>query len=155
MFAVLDSQKEIGSFSDISILAPAWKICATNLSCGYVDEHTKYEHLYLTALQRTIHRVMLMLQDNAAKPKQYTNYVAATSSYDRWYEEWDIRTDADTDEREAQSWYRKDAERDRDESVGDYLVKCRQCLKLVDIGVHWEADCPYCAHRCSPKRRLI
>ena len=30
-----------GTFSDISIIAPKWKIAATNLSVGYVDEHTQ------------------------------------------------------------------------------------------------------------------
>lgn len=53
---------EIGTFSDISILCPAWKICGVNLSVGYVNEHTYGEHLYFDHLLATINKVTAILQ---------------------------------------------------------------------------------------------
>lgn len=50
-------KEDYGSFSDISFLAPSWKIAATNLSIGYEDEHTYAERLYLNAMFLTIDKV--------------------------------------------------------------------------------------------------
>ena len=52
-----------GSFSDISILAPAWNIAAVNVSAGYYHEHTEHECLHLNQLDATIDRVDAMLRD--------------------------------------------------------------------------------------------
>lgn len=35
-----------GTFSDISVIAPAWKVAAVNLSIGYVGEHMQTEILH-------------------------------------------------------------------------------------------------------------
>ena len=51
-----------GSFSDISVLMPAWKICGVNLSVGYEDEHTTSEVLHIKPLFDTIAKVRKMLQ---------------------------------------------------------------------------------------------
>lgn len=51
-----------GSFSDISFLMPAWRICGTNLSVGYEDEHSVSETLHIRALYDTIEKVKKMLQ---------------------------------------------------------------------------------------------
>ena len=53
---------EIGTFSDISILCPAWKICGVNLSVGYVNEHTYSEYLHFAHLCDTIEKVAAILQ---------------------------------------------------------------------------------------------
>lgn len=63
--------EQFGSFSDISILAPHFKIAAVNLSIGYELEHTKSETLYLKGLFRTIKKVKRMLQDKEAPSFEY------------------------------------------------------------------------------------
>lgn len=52
---------EIGSFSDISIIAPQWEIAAVNLSVGYEREHTYTETLNITWMNETINKVEWML----------------------------------------------------------------------------------------------
>lgn len=53
---------QYGSFTDISILAPAWDVAAVNLSVGYFDEHSVSEHLYIDSLFNTIDKVQTILQ---------------------------------------------------------------------------------------------
>jgi hypothetical protein len=50
-----------GTFSDISVLMPAWKICGVNLSVGYEDEHSVSEVLFIKPLFDTIAKVRTML----------------------------------------------------------------------------------------------
>ena len=52
-----------GSFSDISVICPAWKVAGVNLSIGYVDEHSYNELLYIGHMFATIKRVVKMLQE--------------------------------------------------------------------------------------------
>lgn len=54
-----------GSFSDISVLAPFWRIAAVNLSVGYRNEHTSGELLYMNELYHTIDVVKAMLNDSS------------------------------------------------------------------------------------------
>jgi hypothetical protein len=54
-------QEAIGTYTDISIICPAWNICGVNLSIGYIDEHTLAERLYFKNLKRTIGIVQRML----------------------------------------------------------------------------------------------
>lgn len=58
-----------GSFTDISFIAPAWGIAATNLSVGYVNEHTKQEHLYITDMMNTLNKVKRIFKDEETLPK--------------------------------------------------------------------------------------
>ena len=51
-----------GTFSDISVLMPAWKVCGVNLSVGYEDEHSVSEVLHIKHLFDTIAKVRKMLQ---------------------------------------------------------------------------------------------
>ena len=51
----------IGSFSDISILAPEWGTAAVNLSVGYMYEHSYVERLYIKYLESTIEKVKEIL----------------------------------------------------------------------------------------------
>jgi len=60
-----------GTFSDISIVAPAWHIAAVNLSIGYMDEHTKSERVYVDDMEGTIEKVKLILQDGCKKHYKY------------------------------------------------------------------------------------
>ena len=52
-----------GTFTDISIIAPAWKIAAVNLSVGYYNEHRLIETLNLKQLESTIKKVERILKD--------------------------------------------------------------------------------------------
>lgn len=56
-------QFEYGSFSDITFLMDAWKICATNVSAGYLDEHSYSERLFVTWLELTIDKITKMLME--------------------------------------------------------------------------------------------
>lgn len=74
-----------GSFSDISVIAPAWGIAAVNLSIGYRDEHSVSEVLFVGQMLNTIQKVMTMLQ---ATDIPSFNYVPSPFSYPlatRWY----------------------------------------------------------------------
>lgn len=57
-----------GSFSDISILAPAWDVAAVNLSIGYEDEHSPLEILHIDWLEETIKKVKNILNDSFSMP---------------------------------------------------------------------------------------
>lgn len=50
-----------GTFSDISIIAPAWDRAAVNLSIGYFSEHTLCERLNYRYMFKTIERVKRIL----------------------------------------------------------------------------------------------
>ena len=47
-------RKHNGSFSDISIIAPAWDVAAANLSCGYYDQHGDDEIINIAAINQFI-----------------------------------------------------------------------------------------------------
>ena len=52
-----------GTFSDISIICPTWKVAGVNLSIGYINEHSYSETLYVGAMLATIKKVANMLKD--------------------------------------------------------------------------------------------
>ena len=54
-------EKKQGSFSDISILAPALKVAAVNISAGYYNEHTRHEYINLQVIEKNIERVGRMV----------------------------------------------------------------------------------------------
>ncbi|MDR0392196.1 MAG: hypothetical protein LBH59_09845 [Planctomycetaceae bacterium] len=47
-------QLQHGSFSDISVIAPALDWAAVNLSCGYYNEHTQQEYVNIKEVDRII-----------------------------------------------------------------------------------------------------
>lgn len=51
----------IGSFSDISVICPEWKVAGVNLSIGYEDEHSFSEVLHVGQMMNTIDKVVRML----------------------------------------------------------------------------------------------
>ena len=71
--------EEIGSFSDISILCPAWKVAGVNLSIGYEDEHSFTETLHVNAMLATIKTVINMLRVADTAPS--FKFIPA-----KWYE---------------------------------------------------------------------
>ena len=64
-----------GSFSDISILCPAWKCAGVNLSIGYLNEHSKGELLFVENMMDTISKVQDMIDDIDSAP--YFKYIPA------------------------------------------------------------------------------
>lgn len=62
-------ETDFGSFTDISILAPVWKVAAVNLSIGYINEHRETEHLHVDWMYETIEKTVRILQYVAHHPK--------------------------------------------------------------------------------------
>ena len=58
---------EIGSFSDISIIAPVMGVAGVNLSSGYYNAHTLHEYINRRQIDSTMHKVIEII-DDAAKP---------------------------------------------------------------------------------------
>lgn len=52
-----------GSFSDISNLAPACKVAAVNLSCGYYSAHTTREEVVVEEMMATVEVVEKLIND--------------------------------------------------------------------------------------------
>lgn len=51
-----------GTFTDISIICPIWKVAGVNVSVGYYDEHSHIETLHVNQMFATIKRVEKMLK---------------------------------------------------------------------------------------------
>ena len=70
-----------GSFSDISIIAPAWHIAAVNLSVGYYNEHSASEYWCYHDTHITIKKVCKILEDAETLDKSF-EYIPLLS---RWH----------------------------------------------------------------------
>ncbi len=68
-----------GSFSDISYIAPAWGLAATNLSIGYEDEHSKIETLNIDWMFNTIDKVCDILEK--VRPEDKFVYIESPSAF--------------------------------------------------------------------------
>ena len=69
-----------GSFSDISVICPVWRIAGVNLSVGYFDEHSVSETLNTTHMLQTISKVKKMLQVENIPAFEY---IPAMTAYGR------------------------------------------------------------------------
>lgn len=78
-----------GSFSDIAVIAPAWKVAAANLSIGYEDEHTKAERLYFNWMFETIRKVKNILEDEMVEDHPFI----FIEGYDYGYRFYDSKYD--------------------------------------------------------------
>ena len=85
---------EWGTLSDISVIAPAWGVSAVNFSVGYVEEHTKQERLYVTAMFNTISKVKNILEHVSAHEEvpvykyiEDTTYGYGYYNYSGWYDD--------------------------------------------------------------------
>ena len=72
-----------GSFSDISVLGPAYQIAAVNLSVGYLNEHNPIETLNVKWLSKTIEKVKKIIVDIDSYPA--FEYVRAKNSQDMYH----------------------------------------------------------------------
>ena len=71
-----------GSFSDISIICPAWHVAGVNLSIGYYDEHSISETLYIGQMFNTISKVKKMMED--ANNANFYTYIEDLT-YKKWF----------------------------------------------------------------------
>lgn len=67
-----------GTFSDISVIAPALGVAAVNLSCGYYKAHTKEEYVSLTQMTDSINATCHML---ARTDETFFEYVENPYTY--------------------------------------------------------------------------
>ena len=81
---------DYGSFSDISILCPAWGIAGVNLSIGYYKQHSKQEYLNYKELLTTIDRVELMLRTPPSATFKYIESYKYKSSYGAWKSKYSV-----------------------------------------------------------------
>lgn len=84
--------KAYGSFSDISTLMPASKLCGVNLSCGYFNAHTTQEYVDYDVMMESIIVTKHLIQTQCDAPFEYK--AAQYESYDYyydydWYDDWD------------------------------------------------------------------
>lgn len=79
-------KKAWGSCSDISIIAPALKIAAVNLSSGYHSEHTKNETINLVEVQTILEEAKKLIALEVEEP-----YIYIEKSYggrwNSWYDD--------------------------------------------------------------------
>jgi len=71
-------KKNIGMFSDIGVIAPAWGVAAANLSIGVHEEHTVNERVVVVEVESVIKKADEMLRHVPRKPftyKQDKDYV--------------------------------------------------------------------------------
>ena len=60
-------EESIGSFSDISIVAPALGVAAVNLSSGYYNEHTAHEYINMLDIHNNLDRARRMIATRTEK----------------------------------------------------------------------------------------
>lgn len=75
-------KEAMGSFSDISVVAPHLKTAAVNISAGYYNEHRLHEMIDSFAMQNNIERIIQMVQTPTVK-YEYMSRRLFTSSFFR------------------------------------------------------------------------
>lgn len=73
-------KENLGSFSDISIIAPALRCAAVNLSCGYYKAHTKDEYVDLQELYMCIENVCKLIE--RTKETDKFEYIESVKYFD-------------------------------------------------------------------------
>ena len=64
-----------GSFSDISVIAPALGVAAVNLSSGYYNAHTKHEYINCKQLENVISKVIEIVAEAAKLETPQYEYI--------------------------------------------------------------------------------
>lgn len=83
----------IGSFTDISIVAPYLKAAAVNLSCGYYKAHTKEEYVMWSEMETSMHEAIKILArtmdddkfEYIEAPKRFYDYGGYYGGDDGYY----------------------------------------------------------------------
>jgi len=76
-------KEDFGTFSDISILSPYYKIPAVNLSVGYSHQHSRYEYLNIPVMKDTLSRCKKMIK----KPLPKVEYTPGEDYEWEYYED--------------------------------------------------------------------
>ena len=79
-----------GSFSDISIIAPALGVAAVNLSSSYYNPHHLHEFINLQELENTITRVVDIVNDSVKPDFPKFEYIAAFN-FDYYWDYYDFK----------------------------------------------------------------
>lgn len=64
-------KEEMGSFSDVAVLAPACGIAGVNVSIGFVNEHTEQEQINANVWRITVENTRMLLQSQDVEPLDY------------------------------------------------------------------------------------
>lgn len=72
---------DIGSFSDISFIAPSIGVAAVNLSSGYYDAHTRHEHINIRELEDVIATVIDIIEESVSDTVPRFRYIEAESPW--------------------------------------------------------------------------
>ncbi len=86
-----DFKEETGSFSDISVVAPALGVAAVNISAGYYHEHSKHEYVDMWSVRNIIERVSRMV---STKTDKY-EYIEKVYQWSRFSYTYDGKSDWD------------------------------------------------------------
>ena len=84
-------QTAFGSFSDISLIAPALNIAAVNLSAGYYNAHRLNEYIVRSELEHTIQKVVEIVA-NSVHPN-FPRYEYASFDVDYDDDSWEYEQD--------------------------------------------------------------
>lgn len=127
-----------GSFSDISVICPEWKIAGVNLSVGYMNEHTNTEVLYVGHLVNTIEKVKQMLSEKDIPSFEYREDPHA-HDWEKYYRKWLAGTSGTWVQCHKCKEYFQEVEAIPAElSRGAITYFCPDC---VINSVEWCADC--------------
>jgi len=72
-----------GSFSDVSVIGKETETCAVNLSCGYYDQHTKGEHLFVSDLFGSLKNAIQLIQKLQSFGRHWPNVPKKKDYYQR------------------------------------------------------------------------
>ena len=75
---------EFGSFSDISVIAPAMGIAAVNLSIGYYHAHTTDEYINRSHTHAVIERVKEIVSESARQDVPRYEYIECNMDFYGW-----------------------------------------------------------------------
>lgn len=119
-------RKEYGSFSDISVIAPAIGIAAVNLSCGYYKPHTTDEYVVFSEMEDSILAACALLERTSAK-FEYMEFDSVGLSDGFGYGGYDIEqlyvVEFFTDEAQEAVDYHTCWAFSRREALGDFIIE--------------------------------
>ena len=75
-----------GSYSDITVIAPALGCAAVNLSCGYYNAHTTKEYVVLSEMEMSIMKACKILERTT--DANVFEYIEAKYPANSWYEDY-------------------------------------------------------------------
>ena len=133
----------LGSFSDISWLAPALGCAAVNLSCGYYNAHTLDEYIIIPEMEDSIDEACKIIARTKETDKfEYieakNSYKSAYGYYDSWYLD-EFYTIEYLNEKSEKKYFDTDA-LSEDEAIGKFLRKNPNLCYSDIIDVYLEGE---------------